>query len=508
MSIRDLVLDNPVFVRELRRRMRGRGLVLTLCFYVGAMCLWALATIHWKSEAIASQGLHARRFSGTVGGYVTITDIGQSLSNSILLIQALLVLVVAPTVTAAMVRAEKERQTFDFLRSTAITSWTYVTGALMSTLLYVALALFCGFPVLLVSHLYGGVSDLTRTTLVLLMASVVLSSGGLLVSCVTERGRTAHVALAMLLLGGGVGIYMIRMGWAWSALWSGSFFASSSGGATLWGYPVPLWVSVVVLSCAVSGVMLLISARKLFHPEDRVLNYRQLAGVALGAVCLGVVWYFAAYPAAALPGSVLAGSFPADRSLVLLALLSGAGVAVQAIALVAPVEVGNERWRIQRRIPRLHGIDEAWLFISAVGTVAVCVVALTLSVFHGPGRALLALTPVILFLAAHAALCRGAFTRSADPAKALRLVLSADVVVLLAPAAAVTFLAGWQSGGQAGALFWGAAVGALSPIETGNELLRSGLSRAGVAGLVVQVAFAAGGWIFHNLQPRSARQRL
>src|SRR5689334_13634325 len=96
----EIITDNPIFVRELRRRMRGRGLIVTLCVYVAAMCLWALATIHWKTAEIASQGFGNHPLHSHYGSqsYTTTTSIGQSLSYSLLLIQVILVLIVAPTI--------------------------------------------------------------------------------------------------------------------------------------------------------------------------------------------------------------------------------------------------------------------------------------------------------------------------------------------------------------------------------------------------------------------------
>ena len=33
-----ILTDNPIFTREIRRRMRGRGLIIMMMLYLAAMC--------------------------------------------------------------------------------------------------------------------------------------------------------------------------------------------------------------------------------------------------------------------------------------------------------------------------------------------------------------------------------------------------------------------------------------------------------------------------------------
>ncbi len=441
----EILTDNPVFLREIRRRMRGRGLAVTLCVYIAAMCLGTLVIISRNSDLIEAQRFGSGQRGAGGASHVTASDIGRELSNAILAIQALLVLIVAPTLTAAMVRSEKERQTFDFLRGTALSASTYVVGALLSTLLYVALALFCALPVLMISYLYGGVSDLVQITFGFLGLSVLLSSGGLLISCVTERGRTAHAALGMGLAAGLIYFYL-----PWLNAAPGAWALNFAG------------------CVVVSLLMLVIAARKLFSPEERALNYRQLAALYLGSMLSILVWAVSA----GAPSTANAGAGAAPTAVqvqTLLATLVGLGVAVQTISMAGSSAIGSERWRIRRRLHLTDSFDAASVF-AAAATAAAAVVAFAglLLVGVAPGRAPFVLLPGVAFLILHGTAC-WIFARNVQKGGSLlRWILAVDVVLLLAPPL-FNQAAGAARGAPNGSGWADAA--ALSPIEAGMILM-------------------------------------
>ena len=160
----EIIFDNPIFVRELRRRMRKRGLILTLIIYIAALCLLSYFTVTWMSRDLSGQRFYSGQMRQSLAVNMTAADIGKTLFSRITFIEQFLVLLVAPVLTAALVYSERERNTFDFLRATAISAPTFVAGAFMSTLIYVVLALFCALPVMMVAYMYGGVSHLIRET--------------------------------------------------------------------------------------------------------------------------------------------------------------------------------------------------------------------------------------------------------------------------------------------------------------------------------------------------------
>ncbi|MBI5154994.1 hypothetical protein HZA57_07135, partial [Candidatus Poribacteria bacterium] len=135
------IFDNPILTRELRRRMRGKALVYSIIGYIILMTLTSILVLLANSDPFTMSS--ARDTQKMLG---KLADTGQSLFRSISIIQGLLVLIIAPTITAGMTTGEKEKKTFEFLRVTTISPWMYVMGCFLSTVFYVSLALLCALP--------------------------------------------------------------------------------------------------------------------------------------------------------------------------------------------------------------------------------------------------------------------------------------------------------------------------------------------------------------------------
>ncbi len=198
------VVDNPILTRELRRRMRGRVLIYSIISYITMMTISTVFVLLLRSPS---------PFAETNAEMLNkMKETGQGIFFWITAIQMILVLIIAPTITAGMTTGEKERQTFDFLRVTTITRWMYVMGCFLSTAFYVGLALICAMPLLSLTFLYGGVAlrEVMSMFMTLLGASIVLSSFGLFVSSVCDKTRPAQgivVFLIFALLFGGAVVY-------------------------------------------------------------------------------------------------------------------------------------------------------------------------------------------------------------------------------------------------------------------------------------------------------------
>lgn len=412
----DILTDNPIFVRELRRRMRGRGLILTMIIYVAAMCGLGYFTIMFKSQMLAANQ----------SGYASVSDVGQALYYLIISIQVILVLIVAPSITAAMVKSEKEKLTFEFLKVTAISPAVYVVGALLSTVLYVALALFCALPVVTIAYLYGGVSDIVPLTVVLLAVSILLSSCGLLVSSVREKAKAGQGALAFIIV---ISAMMLI-----PQLIIGTFMRTGPMlNLTLYGLPLPYWVVVLVVCGTASGLVLLISARKFFDTAERALNYRQFAFLwfaSLGLASLPII----------TPQMGLSGG-PQEKLSVLLGIFLLLGIAMQNTMMLIRPEAGNERWRVKRRHPSLRSKDESLYYLIALTAAGGALVFAMINIIYplAMGR-WMALAPPLAYLFARAAWCRLGLKRIENPSTAFKVVSSLDIVFLPLPFIAASIL--------------------------------------------------------------------
>lgn len=346
------IFDNPILMRELRRRMRGKALVYSIISYIILMTistvLVVLATSPSPNAQASVQMLNQLKLTGE-RVFVWITGI-----------QFLLVLIIAPTITAGLTTGEKERRTFDFLRVTTITRWMYVLGCFLSTAFYVALALLCALPLLSLTFLYGGVAlhEVVRTFFYLLGGSCVLSSFGLYVSSIVERTRTSQgviVFLIFAMLLGGTILWQEYQFIAGAAATAAGTAGSATGGILVFDVSIPPWVMVVAGMLGLSAIFLLLAARKLFEPEEtRAFAHWQFAAIAGGILMLWM-GFFSSNPVAQDAPQLL---FLALGTVLL-------GVAVQTFA-VGRMEVGDEIWHLKRLLPALRPFDQTFPFLVLV----------------------------------------------------------------------------------------------------------------------------------------------
>lgn len=344
------VFDNPILLRELRRRMRGKALVWSIMSYIALMTLSTVFVLLAHSPSpFAPASIEMLQKLHTTGENVYLWITG---------IQSLLVLIIAPTITAGMTTGEKERQTFDFLRVTTISRWMYVMGCFLSTAFYVALALICALPLLSLSFLYGGVAlnDVLRTFFVLLGGSCVLSAFGLYVSSVCERTRTAQGIIVFLIFAMLFGSFLSAS--VYRVAFAGDTCGSGASGTALYVFNtgVPRWMVFLLSLVGVTTVFLLLAARKLFEPEEvRAFSH----------------WQFALVYAAALLGGLgfLNGNMFTTEVVEMGFMATGfvlLAAAAQTFA-VGRMEVGDEIWHLKRLFPILRPVDQTVPFLVALG---------------------------------------------------------------------------------------------------------------------------------------------
>lgn len=175
---------NPVTVKELRSRMRGRKAFVVLTVYLLVMSLFILL-------------IYAAFSAGTNDPFgPNARDVGKAIFSAIIGVQAFLVVFVGPTYTASAISGEKERQTYDLLRTTLLTANRYVRGKLLSSLAYVFLLILAAIPLQSIAFLLGGVSfvELFVSQLVLFVAAVAFAMWGLFCSASFRTTMAASVA--------------------------------------------------------------------------------------------------------------------------------------------------------------------------------------------------------------------------------------------------------------------------------------------------------------------------
>ena len=177
------IIQNPVTMKELRSRMRGRRAFVVLTVYLLVMSLFlSLVYLAYASASGSRFGPDSRQA-------------GKAMFAAVLGVEVFLVIFIAPAFTAGAITGEKERQTYDLLRTTLLPANWFVLGKLLSALSYVFLLIFASIPLQSISFLLGGLSleELIIGQLLVLVAAVTFALFGLYCSSVMRSTLAASV---------------------------------------------------------------------------------------------------------------------------------------------------------------------------------------------------------------------------------------------------------------------------------------------------------------------------
>ncbi len=172
---------NPLLVKELRGRMRGARAFIVLTVYVFLLsCLASIIYYAFNVEA------------GTPGGPNT-SELGMAVFSGIVLIELFLVTFITPAFTAGAITGERDRSTFELLRSTLLPARKVVLGKLTAALTYVGLLVLAAVPLEGLAFMLGGVvlEELLVALLILLVTALAFGVVGLFFSSLVRRTLTA-----------------------------------------------------------------------------------------------------------------------------------------------------------------------------------------------------------------------------------------------------------------------------------------------------------------------------
>ncbi|MEP6986133.1 MAG: hypothetical protein ABI970_11080 [Chloroflexota bacterium] len=174
---------NPVMLKELRGRMRGVRAFVVLSVYLGLMSAF-LALLYLIYEPI-----NQRNGSAAAG------EVGRILFMGVVGIELMLIIFIAPAFTAGAITGERERLTYDLLKTTLLPSPSFVIGKLESALGYVLLLLLSAIPLQSIAFLFGGVTEveLILSLVILAVTAVALGTVGIYFSATATRTLSASV---------------------------------------------------------------------------------------------------------------------------------------------------------------------------------------------------------------------------------------------------------------------------------------------------------------------------
>jgi ABC-2 type transport system permease protein len=174
--------ENPITIKELRGRMRGRRAFAVLTAYLTVVSLFV--TFIYLTVALSADYT------------TTYNSVGQAIFFGIVFIQATLVIFIGPAFTSGAISGEKERQTYELLRTTLLSPASFVAGKLISALSYVFLLLLSSIPILSLAFMFGGVafSELLISQLLLAASAITYAMLGLFFSSRARSSTAASVA--------------------------------------------------------------------------------------------------------------------------------------------------------------------------------------------------------------------------------------------------------------------------------------------------------------------------
>jgi ABC-type transport system involved in multi-copper enzyme maturation permease subunit len=265
---------NPILIKEMRTRMRGKRAFLVLTGYVVVLSL-IISLIYIV--------LHKNAPS------TVVNQAGSVLTPVLIYVQMGLICLIAPTFSASAISSEREQQTFDLLIASLAQPSTILFGKVGAALSYLFLTLFGSLPLIALTYSLGGVAlrDIAIAYLIMVVSGVTFCSMSFLWSTMIRRGVLAQLTslIAVIFLVAAMpalALFFSALAGNFNAAPSPAFInimflllrtnpfaaiASQIPGipipANVWLHNVPLWVTQVIFYLVLTAFSLFLSLRRL-----------------------------------------------------------------------------------------------------------------------------------------------------------------------------------------------------------------------------------------------------
>ena len=272
-------LSNPILIKEMRTRMRGRRAFIVLTGYVFILSLIIGLFYFALSRAAPPQ---------------VVNQAGSILTPALIYVQLGLICLTAPTFSASAISSEREQQTLDLLVISLARPSTILFGKVGAALSYLLLTLFGSLPLVSLTYALGGVSlrAIAIAYLVMLVAGITFCSLSFLWSTLIRRSVLAQLVSILSVIVLVVGIpglaaffsaltFQVRgtstsyINVIFLLLRTNPFAAVASMipgfpvPASVWMQGVPIWASQIVFYLVLTTISLLLALRRL----SRVRNW-------------------------------------------------------------------------------------------------------------------------------------------------------------------------------------------------------------------------------------------
>jgi len=176
--------SNPLLIKELRGRMRGARAFVVLTVYL--LLLSCFTSVIYYAYAANARG---------PGGGSEMAYLGKVVFASVVLVEIFMVTFITPAFTAGAISGERERKTYELLRTTLLPAHKLVFGKLASALTYMFLLILAAVPLESLAFVLGGVvvEELALALVVLLVTACAFATIGMFFSSLVRTTLVSTV---------------------------------------------------------------------------------------------------------------------------------------------------------------------------------------------------------------------------------------------------------------------------------------------------------------------------
>jgi len=262
-TLREWLTRNPVVLKELRGRMRGARAFIVLTVYL--LLLSGFVTLLYSLYIASTSDVYAAPDRQLLGKFVF---------GGVVAIEMLLVCFITPAFTVGAVSGERERQTYDLLRTTLLSEQALILGKLLAAMSYVFMLLLAALPLQSLAFLLGGVApeEVVVATLLLTMTAFLFGAAGVFFSSMMRRtlGATVLTYAFVLLATLGLPILLFPM-----AIVSGPLFGYNTPPVELQIallYAFGLLIATNPVATLIATEVILVNEQTLFYFTTTIYN--------------------------------------------------------------------------------------------------------------------------------------------------------------------------------------------------------------------------------------------
>jgi ABC-type transport system involved in multi-copper enzyme maturation permease subunit len=178
-SLAHKLMDNPIIAKELKSRMRGSQGFIILTAYLTLISL-VIASAYFYS---VNDGNILRSDTNA------LQEMGKQIFSTVFILELLMIVIIGPALTSGAISSERERGTFDLLRTTLLSPRALVLGKLGSTVMYLLLLIFAALPLQSLAFFLGGVgmTEMIISIVMLAASTFLFCMLGLYFSSIAKR---------------------------------------------------------------------------------------------------------------------------------------------------------------------------------------------------------------------------------------------------------------------------------------------------------------------------------